>query len=90
MIATVAQNPDAIGYASLASLKDSVKALTVDGVAPTEASVQDGSYVIQRPFVLVTRTGQTLSPSAQKFFDFALSAEAAPYIQTAGAVPMNH
>lgn len=52
--------------------------------------MQDGSYVIQRPFVLVTRTGQTLSPSAQKFFDFALSAEAAPYIQTAGAVPMNH
>ena len=90
VIATVAQNPDAIGYASLASLKDSVKALTVDGVAPTEASVQDGSYVIQRPFVLVTRTGQTLSASAQKFFDFALSAEAAPYIQTAGAVPMNH
>ncbi len=90
VIATVAQNPDAIGYASLASLKDSVKALTVDSVAPTEASVQDGSYVIQRPFVLVTRTGQALSPSAQKFFDFALSAEAAPYIQTAGAVPMNH
>ena len=89
VITTVAQNPDAIGYASLASLKDSVKALSVDGVAPSEASVKDGSYVIQRPFVLVTKTGKPLSSAAQKFFDFALSAEAAEYIITAGAVPAN-
>ena len=83
------QNPDAIGYASLAALKDTVKALTVGGVAPTEETVKDGSYVIQRPFVLVTKTGETLSANAQKFFDFALSAEAAQYITTAGAVPVN-
>ena len=89
VITTVSQNPDAIGYASLAALKDTVKALTVGGVAPTEETVKDGSYVIQRPFVLVTRTGETLSDNAQKFFDFALSAEAAQYITTAGAVPVN-
>ena len=59
VITTVSQNPDAIGYASLAALKDTVKALTVGGVAPTEETVKDGSYVIQRPFVLVTKTGET-------------------------------
>ena len=89
VITTVSQNPDAIGYASLAALKDTVKALTVGGVAPTEDTVKDGSYVIQRPFVLVTKTGETLSANAQKFFDFALSADAAPYITSAGAVPVN-
>ena len=89
VITTVSQNPDAIGYASLAALKDTVKALTVGGVAPTEETVKDGSYVIQRPFVLVTKTGEKLSDNAQKFFDFALSAEAARYITTAGAVPVN-
>ena len=89
VITTVSQNPDAIGYASLAALKDTVKVLTVGGVAPTEETVKDGSYVIQRPFVLVTKTGETLSANAQKFFDFALSAEATQYITTAGAVPVN-
>ncbi len=84
VITTVSQNPDAIGYASLAALKD-----TVGGVAPTEETVKDGSYVIQRPFVLVTKTGEKLSANARKFFDFALSAEAAQYITTAGAVPVN-
>ena len=54
VITAVSQNPDAIGYASLASIKDSVKALNVDGVTPSEASVKDGSYKVQRPFVLVT------------------------------------
>ena len=70
VITTVAQNPDAIGYASLAAVKDTVKALTVGGVAPTEDTVKDGSYVIQRPFVLVTEDRRdALSETAQKFFD---------------------
>ena len=59
-----------------AAVKDSVKALTVGGVAPTEATVKDGSYVVQRPFVLVTKDGTKLSDAAQKFFDFATSADA--------------
>ena len=89
VITTVSQNPNAIGYASLAAIKDSVKALTVNGVAPTEATVKDGTYLVQRPFVLVTKEGAALSETAQKFFDFALSAEAAQYITSAGAVPVN-
>ena len=86
VIATVAQNPNAIGYASLAAIKDTVKALKVDGVTPTEDTVKDGSYKIQRPFVFVTKTGTELSETAQKFFDFATSADAAEIIAAAGAV----
>ncbi|MDD6089485.1 MAG: phosphate ABC transporter substrate-binding protein [Clostridiales bacterium] len=86
VITTVSQNPDAIGYASLASVKDSVKALSVNGVAPSEDSVKDGSYLIQRPFVLVTREGSDLSAAAQAFFDYATSVDAAGIISAAGAV----
>ena len=89
VIATVSQNPNAIGYDSLSAVKESVKALSVGGVAPSEDTVKDGSYVIQRPFVLVTKDGVTLSPAAQAFFDYALSADAAPIIAQAGAVAAN-
>ena len=88
VITTVSQNPNAIGYASLAAIKDSVKALTVNGVAPTEATVKDGTYLVQRPFVLVTKEGAALSETAHKFFDFATSADAASIISAAGAVPV--
>ena len=85
----MAGNPNAIGYASLSAVegKDTVKAVTVGGVACTEAAVLDGSYAIQRPFVLVTKDGTALSPAAQTFFDFATSKDAASLIQNAGAVP---
>jgi len=86
VITTVSQNPDAIGYASLAAIKDGVKALTVEGVAPTEGTVKDGTYVIQRPFLLVTKTGVKLSDAAQAFFDYATSSDAASVISAAGAV----
>ena len=89
VITTVSQNPNAIGYASLASLKDSVKALTVGGVAPSEETVKDGSYVVQRPFMLVTKDGAALNETAQKFFDYATSADAAGIIAKAGAVAAN-
>ena len=88
VITTVSTNPDAIGYASLASIKDSVKALTVDGVTATEATIKDGSYPIQRPFVLVTKSGATLSETAQSFFDFATSADVSEIITAAGCVPV--
>ena len=89
VITTVAQNPDAIGYASLASVKDTVKALKVAGVTPTEDTVKDGSYTIQRPFVLATKTGEQLSDAAQAFFDYVTSADAGEIITAAGAVPAN-
>ena len=89
VITTVAQNPDAIGYASLAAVKDTVKALKVAGVAPAEATVKDGTYTIQRPFVLATKTGEKLNDVAQAFFDYATSADASEIIAAAGAVPAN-
>ena len=88
VITTVSQNPNAIGYASLAAVKDNVKALSVGGVKPTEATVKDGSYVVQRPFVLVTKDGKALSETAQKFFDYVTSADASQIISDAGAVPV--
>ena len=87
VITTVAQNPGAIGYASLASVKDTVKALKVGGVTPSEATVKDGSYAIQRPFVLATKEGVQLGDAAQAFFDYVTSADANAIIVAAGVVP---
>ena len=89
VITAVSQNPGAIGYASLASVKDTVKAVKVDGVSPSEATVKDESYKIQRPFVLATQTGVELNPVAQAFFDYITSAEANEIIVAAGVVPAN-
>ena len=89
VINTVSQNPNAIGYASLSAVGESIKALTVGGVKASEATVKDGSYVVQRPFVLVTKEGTELSPAAQAFFDYAISPEVADIIANAGAVAAN-
>ncbi len=89
VITTVSTNPDAIGYASLASVKDSVKALSVNGVTASEDTIKDGTYAIQRPFVLVTKEGVTLSSAAQKFFDYATSSDANEIITAAGCVSAN-
>lgn len=87
VITTVSQNPDAIGYTSLSAVKDNVKALSVGGVAPSEETVKDGSYAIQRPFVLVTKDGVKLSDAAQAFFDYVTSDKVADIITSAGVVP---
>ena len=89
VITAVSQNPGAIGYASLASVKDTVKALKVAGVTPSEATVKDGTYLIQRPFVLVTKKDAQLSQAAQAFFDYATSSDANEVITAAGVVPVN-
>lgn len=89
VITTVAGNENAIGYASLSAVGDSVKAVTVDGVTPSEETVKDGSYVVQRPFVLVTKADTELSEIAQKFFNFAISEDANDIIIEAGVVPVN-
>ena len=86
VIGNVASNPNAIGYASLSAVDDTVKAVKVNDVAPSEATVKDGTYEIQRPFLMVTKEGAELSEAAQAFLDFAMSAEAADYIAAAGAV----
>ncbi len=89
VITTVASNPNAIGYASLASVKDTVKALKIDGVTASEETIKNGTYVVQRPFVLVTKTDVTLSESAQSFFNFITSEAAHEIIIAAGVVPAN-
>ncbi len=88
VITGVAANNGAIGYASLSALKDTVKAVTVEGIACTEEAVLDGTYKIQRPFNFVTNDSATPSDAVQSFIDFATSAEAADLIRAAGAVPM--
>lgn len=88
VITTVSSNPNAIGYASLSSVKKSVKAVDVNDIAPSEKTVKDGSYVVQRPFVLVTKKGSKLSENAQKFFDYATSKAANKVISSSGAVPI--
>ena len=87
VIGNVASNPSAIGYASLSAVRDNVKAVKVNGVDCTEATVQDGTYEIQRPFVMITKDGTQLSDAAQAFLDFAMSADTANLIAQAGAVP---
>ena len=89
VIGNVASNPNAIGYASLSAVDDSVVAVAVNGVAPTEETVADGSFAIQRPFVIVTVEGTELSAAAQAFLDYAMSAEVADIIAAAGAVSAN-
>lgn len=90
VIEAVKSNPNAIGYASLSAVEgqEGIKALTVNGVTCSEETVLDGSYEIQRPFVLVTKSGTQLSEAAQAFFDFATSAAANDLIRGAGAVPV--
>lgn len=88
VIAAVQANENAIGYASLAALDDSVKALRVNGIACTEETVKDGSYTVQRPFVFVTKDGAEQTPAVKAFIDFATSADAASLISNAGAVPV--
>ncbi len=87
VLTTVGQNSQAIGYVSLASVGQSVKVVSVNGVAPSEETVLSGDYPVQRPFVLVTRTDTPLSPAAQDFFAYATGDEGASVISSAGAVP---
>ena len=88
VIANVASNPNAIGYASLSAVDETVKALTVGGVAPTEETVLDGTYAIQRNFNFIINESTELSPAAQAFVDWATSTDAADLIASAGAVPV--
>ena len=89
VITDVQSSENAIGYASFASVEGQkgIKVLTVDGVECTAENITNGTYVIQRPFNLVTKTGAKLSDAAQAFFDYMTSTDAAELITSAGAVP---
>ena len=88
VIASVASNHNAIGYTSMSAVDDTVKALTVGGVAPSEATVLDGTYAIQRNFNFILSDSTELSDAAQAFVDWATSSEASDLIAGAGAVPV--
>ena len=87
VITAVSQNPDAIGYASLAAVGEGVKVLAIDGVRPSEEAIQAGEYPICRSFYLVTAGEEGLSPAARDFLDYAQGPGAEPYLRAAGAVP---
>lgn len=88
VVQTISGNPNAIGYASVASANDMVKMVSIEGVSPTTETIQNGKYKIQRNFVLVTKKETPLSQAAQEFFDFATSPQADSLITEAGAVPV--
>lgn len=90
VIAAVASNPNAIGYASLSAVDDTVRTVTVDGTECSEETVQSGDYAVQRNFVMVTNDNADLSPEAQAFLNWALSADADEYVREAGCVPVKH
>ena len=89
VIEAVRGNAAAIGYASLSEVEgqDGVSAITVDGVECSESTILDGTYKIQRPFVIVTKEGAEMSAQTEAFFDWAMSTDAADRIRQAGAVP---
>lgn len=85
--AAVQSTPGAIGYISLDALSDDVKALQLDGVSPSEATIKDGSYTLQRPFVMATK-GEVSEQSAQvqAVFDFINSDAGQEVISSVGLV----
>jgi phosphate transport system substrate-binding protein len=81
---TVASTPNTIGYVSLGSLSDTVKAVKVEGVAPSTETVLSGEYKISRPFIYVT--GGELSEAVQKYVDFVMSPEGQQIVEANGFI----
>ncbi|BFL47878.1 phosphate ABC transporter substrate-binding protein [Lactonifactor longoviformis] len=87
MMTSVAGNPDAIGYISLGSLNDTVKALKIDGAEATVDNIKSGTYKISRPFNIAVKEG--LSEVAQDFVDFILSSEGQKVVEDSGYITVN-
>jgi phosphate transport system substrate-binding protein len=86
MLTSVAQNKAAIGYVSLGSLNNTVKALAIDGAAATAENVKNGSYKISRPFNIATMGA--VSPVTQDFIDFILSSDGQAVVEKAGYIAL--
>ncbi|MGN1006699.1 MAG: substrate-binding domain-containing protein [Aristaeellaceae bacterium] len=84
MMTSVAGNPNAIGYISLGSLNDTVKALNIDGVAASVENIKAGIYTVARPFNIATKA--EVSEAAQAFIDFILSAEGQAVVEENGYI----
>ena len=87
MMTSVAGDPYAIGYISLGSLNDTVKAVKIDGAEATTENVANGSYKVARPFNIVTKDG--LSDVAQDFVDYIMSAEGQDIIEQNGYIKID-
>jgi phosphate transport system substrate-binding protein len=84
--ASVASNPGAIGYVGFGNLDNTIKAVAINGILPTQETARDGSYPLIRPLLLMT--GPLSQPLAQTFVDFSLSSQGQKYIQDLGWVPV--
>ncbi|WP_312094065.1 substrate-binding domain-containing protein [Aminipila sp.] len=84
MMTTISGDTYAIGYISLGSLNDTVKALKIDGVAPSKEAIKDGTYKIARPFNIATKDG--LSEAAQDFINYIMSAEGQAVVEENGYI----
>ena len=89
MKTTVANDAGAIGYISLGSLDDTVKAVKIDGAEATAENVKSGSYKVSRPFNVVTNSGKELSPVARDFMKFVLSSDGQKVVEEEGCIPMD-
>ncbi|MGI6269050.1 MAG: substrate-binding domain-containing protein [Candidatus Howiella sp.] len=87
VMSSVASNEYAIGYISLGSLNDTVKAAKVGGVAPSASSIKDGSYILARPFNIATK--ENLSEVAQDFVDYILSTDGQKVVEANGCVALD-
>ena len=85
MMTTVEGNPYAIGYISLGSLNDTVKAVTVDGVEATVENVESGEYTVSRPFLVFTT--EDISELGQDFMNFIMSDEGQAIVEEEGYIP---
>lgn len=86
MLTTIARNKNAIGYVSLGSLNDSVKALKIDGVEPSVENIKNNQYTISRPFIVITAKDD---PLADDFLSFVTSTSAQELITKAGYIPLD-
>ncbi|MBR6510495.1 MAG: phosphate ABC transporter substrate-binding protein [Clostridia bacterium] len=87
VITTVSKNAFAIGYTSLSSVKNNVKTLRIDNVIPSEETIKNGNYKVQRPFIAVTNENKPLLENSRNFFEFITSEEAEDIIRFAGVFP---
>ena len=87
MMTSVAGNPAAIGYISLGSLNETVRALTIDGVEASVENIKSGDYTIARPFNIAT--GETVTEAAQAFIDYILSAEGQAVVEANGYIAVS-
>lgn len=85
MMSTVAGNKNAIGYVSLGSLSDEVKAVKLNGVTPSTETVKDGTYALQRPFNIAYIDAK-LSDASKDFVSFIMSKQAAEIINNEGYI----